>query len=100
MATHDDADPFERAFERLTPDARAALTRALAHALDEPGGEDEVLATDLVNTDAEAVTAEDAAASLGDLVARMSAGTRTPMVRIDGDGAAALLVSPDHLWTL
>jgi uncharacterized protein with PhoU and TrkA domain len=94
-------DPLERAVLALTPDARAALRRGLLAALGRPDGATEVLAADLVNTEAEVLDVSSAAADLATLVARAAqAAQRAPVVRVDGDDGYALLTSPQHLWRL
>ncbi len=81
--------------------ARVALCQILAAALGERAQIDDVLGAELVNTETEALTTTDAARDLKQLIGRAAErGEEAPMVRIGVLPEVALLVSPDHIWTL
>ncbi len=97
----DESDPFAHALDRLPPDARTALRRAVLNAMGHPEAVPAEAAAELVNMDAQTVPLAEAQRELPMLVARTSSGAgRAPIVRIDGDDCFALLVSPDHVWRL
>ncbi len=90
-----DDTPLHRALRALTPDARAALRRALAAAQDRPYAQ--ALAAELVNTEV-----EETGLPLDPALVRRAAAerARAPMVRVAEGEDYALLVSPEHVWTL
>jgi hypothetical protein len=92
-------DPLERALRTLTPDARAALRRAVERALGH--AVEPTSAASIVNTDAETASVPLDAERQRALVARASTeGAGAPVVRLDDGEAFALLISPEHFWTL
>jgi hypothetical protein len=100
MNANDDADPCDRAIDRLTPDARAALGRSLLRALGRRPPP-EAHADDRLNTTIEVLAATATARELTAAVTRAaSQQERSPLVRLGEEDGYVLLASPRHLWRL